>query len=901
MADTNLDITVTSKGIKEAQASLKKLEAEAAKAEKASQKLADAAKSLEDKFKLEAASVGKTADQIKILKLEQAGATKAQIEAAKSALSYKEKTLQAAKAADQAAKEQKQLAEALVKSQAAAEKLKQTKLKESLLAEAKAADKLEKEHLQLAKSANQAAAASENLATKQQGTHKAAKELRGGFRAMRGATQQVSYQLQDIAVQAQSGTAGLTILAQQGPQLLSIFGPAGAVAGAFIAFGALIAGVLLPSLMKSEEEVDDLGEALDRLKTISDRTRSGIFALSEDFAKLAKESKGLAELEIELNISKTERGIEQAIKEIEEALNFPLEIRSSLFQAYQDKINGVAKSVNDLNTVSLAGSKKIRAFGESIGLTAREASDLGLVFGKFKEQRTPELFDELQGTIKSLRKESTNLKAFDEFADVFVTQAKNLRLGTQALEDYKKLQSSIKTGPIKSVSDIEGIETERAAFDQMIAEQIALRQTADEKFFASQDARENKVREAAMRGVIDTQKADEALQVIEQASLQRFQESTDKRAKLAMQQGEAAFKEFQKQSEKQQKEEEKAFEQRIAANALINSVLNQQDDKRLSQFEQYQQKTSAKLAEYLNADMISIEAYYAALAVLETQYGDLVNTVRDENEKAQLARNASALQSEADRIYSQMTLMEKWYVATEQALNNVEMLQYQLALSFEQNLGGAIEGLLTGTMSLKEAFKSFVADMLKNFLSMVAQMAAKQIAFSVFGAGVEQAGRASLAAYQGALGQAKVAEAALNAYVATAAIPIVGPAAAPAAAATAAGVAQGLAAANTALNIAAAAIPAGPRALGGQVRGGQSYLVGERGPELLTMGGSGRISSNDQLKNAVGGGGGITIVNNVDARGADASVDVKIRKAMQETAATTIETIRDLSRRRRFI
>ena len=299
--------------------------------------------------------------------------------------------------------------------------------------------------------------------------------------------------------------------------------------------------------------------------------------------------------------------------------------------------------------------------------------------------------------------------------------------------------------------------------------------------------------------------------------------------------------------------------------------------------------------------MISIEAYYAALAVLETQYGDLVNTVRDENEKAQLARNASALQSEADRIYSQMTLMEKWYVATEQALNNVEMLQYQLALSFEQNLGGAIEGLLTGTMSLKEAFKSFVADMLKNFLSMVAQMAAKQIAFSVFGAGVEQAGRASLAAYQGALGQAKVAEAALNAYVATAAIPIVGPAAAPAAAATAAGVAQGLAAANTALNIAAAAIPAGPRALGGQVRGGQSYLVGERGPELLTMGGSGRISSNDQLKNAVGGGGGITIVNNVDARGADASVDVKIRKAMQETAATTIETIRDLSRRRRFI
>ena len=96
MADTNLDITVTSKGIKEAQAALKKLETEAANAEKASKKLADAAKKLEDKFKLEAAAIGKTADQVKILKLEQSGATKAQIEAAKSALSYKEKTLQAA-------------------------------------------------------------------------------------------------------------------------------------------------------------------------------------------------------------------------------------------------------------------------------------------------------------------------------------------------------------------------------------------------------------------------------------------------------------------------------------------------------------------------------------------------------------------------------------------------------------------------------------------------------------------------------------------------------------------------------------------------------------------------------------------------------------------------------------
>ena len=41
------------------------------------------------------------------------------------------------------------------------------------------------------------------------------------------------------------------------------------------------------------------------------------------------------------------------------------------------------------------------------------------------------------------------------------------------------------------------------------------------------------------------------------------------------------------------------------------------------------------------------------------------------------------------------------------------------------------------------------------------------------------------------------------------------------------------------------------RATGGQVRSGESYLVGERGPELLSMGTSGRIATNENLKRAV--------------------------------------------------
>lgn len=86
------------------------------------------------------------------------------------------------------------------------------------------------------------------------------------------------------------------------------------------------------------------------------------------------------------------------------------------------------------------------------------------------------------------------------------------------------------------------------------------------------------------------------------------------------------------------------------------------------------------------------------------------------------------------------------------------------------------------------------------------------------------------------------------------------------------------------------------KAIGGPVQAGQPYMVGERGPEMFVPNQSGSIVPSNKM-----GGGGITVVNNVDARGADASVDIKIRAAMQQTSQQTVSTIQDLMRRRRFV
>jgi len=50
----------------------------------------------------------------------------------------------------------------------------------------------------------------------------------------------ISMQIQDIAVQAQMGTSALTIFSQQAPQLLSVFGNFGALAGGFAAIGGAV-------------------------------------------------------------------------------------------------------------------------------------------------------------------------------------------------------------------------------------------------------------------------------------------------------------------------------------------------------------------------------------------------------------------------------------------------------------------------------------------------------------------------------------------------------------------------------------------------------------------------------------------------------------------------------------
>lgn len=86
----------------------------------------------------------------------------------------------------------------------------------------------------------------------------------------------------------------------------------------------------------------------------------------------------------------------------------------------------------------------------------------------------------------------------------------------------------------------------------------------------------------------------------------------------------------------------------------------------------------------------------------------------------------------------------------------------------------------------------------------------------------------------------------------------------------------------------------GGRALGGPVDAGTSYMVGERGPELFIPTQAGRIEPNGS------GGGGVTVVNNVDARGADNSLVSALPAILDQNRERTKAEIITLMRQQRI-
>lgn len=133
------------------------------------------------------------------------------------------------------------------------------------------------------------------------------KQLNQQFRFLRGGAGQLGHQIQDVAVQLQMGTNAMIVMGQQGGQIASLFGPKGAIIGAFISVAAAAGMTLAPRLMGVTRNFDDLEnqirQTVDELNVFTETQRKAVIAgkelakieLAIEQEKLRKETASLSE------------------------------------------------------------------------------------------------------------------------------------------------------------------------------------------------------------------------------------------------------------------------------------------------------------------------------------------------------------------------------------------------------------------------------------------------------------------------------------------------------------------------------------------------------------------------------------------------------------------------------
>lgn len=204
--------------------------------------------------------------------------------------------------------------------------------------------------------------------------------------------QQGGYQIQDFIVQVQGGQSALVAFSQQGSQLAGTFGPAGAVFGAVLALSTVIAGTLITSLNGGKSAIESLKDAADAMDKVITVSSSGVAALSDKYANLARVNaaaatilRNQAAIEYNAAIAKLPKAISDAADSF---VGFGDKAISALGGGYAsvDGFNDRLKSLNittsDYSTAmkeAYGAGMAFRATADSIGNTVGiVASKLGI-------------------------------------------------------------------------------------------------------------------------------------------------------------------------------------------------------------------------------------------------------------------------------------------------------------------------------------------------------------------------------------------------------------------------------------------------------------------------------------------------------------------------------------------
>lgn len=202
--------------------------------------------------------------------------------------------------------------------------------------------------------------------------------------------QQGGYQIQDFIVQVQGGQSALVAFSQQGSQLAGAFGPSGAVFGAVIALSTVIAGTLIASLNGGKSAMDSLKDAADAMDKVITISSSGVAALSDKYANLARVNaeaatilRNQATIEYNAAIAKLPKAISDAADSF---ISFGDKAKSAFGGGYAsvDGFNDRLKSLNITTNDYGSAMKQALGAGSAFNATAMSIGNtVGAVASRF--------------------------------------------------------------------------------------------------------------------------------------------------------------------------------------------------------------------------------------------------------------------------------------------------------------------------------------------------------------------------------------------------------------------------------------------------------------------------------------------------------------------------------------
>tara|TARA_R100000231_G_scaffold104750_1_gene77655 strand:+ start:8907 stop:11054 length:2148 start_codon:yes stop_codon:yes gene_type:complete len=680
---------------------------------------------------------------------------------------------------------------------------------------------------------------------------KTSSTMRTATRQSRAAFGQLGHQVQDVAVQVQMGMNPLMVLGQQGSQMASIFGPGGAVAGAFIALGSIAAAQLAPALFEATDAATQLENANKKLDRVVSSMKGGVIELTEEIRELAKANLELAQLELSLGMVQAQAAVEAATKAISTSLDTLMSgfLDNKSLKSFKTDIQTTFNSSStDAEIASRRINGALSTLAENLGINKKQAKQLTGALIEFSDNTTKEGIEKLQNFLVQFAKEVDITD--EQLRTLVISLIDNSEAALKAVKTQEKLKEVMELGSAGFKDNKEAskqAKEELAAFTKSVEEHLSMR---DKHIVRDQKLLQLERDLAKAREIMDHE--------LEQAIENR----------IALHKEELAAK---AKADDERRAKRILAEQRERNQLLFNGLSAMQkmaaEQKRLIDVIGEGERglgdfNSTELAAYTKA----MEEFH------EEVYGERTRQrakkAREDARKLEEARRKLAQQDEeAAKIMREMAPDREKFIAFQEKINHLvrnhglslEAANKALAEAAEeygvvntalrdvgeQGLRSFEDGLVdivSGAKSAKDAF----ADMARSIINDLIRMQIQQ-------------------RITGPLNNT------LTSFLTPASPTAVG-------------------------NMPNAQMTRAPiaRAMGGPVSAGRPYMVGERGPELMIPSSSGRVVSNDRL-----GGDTVNISLNVST-GVSATVRQEMQDMLPQIAEVAKSAVRNAHARRRM-